>query len=447
LGLGLRFAQRPHHEIESQDAFPEDPVLRSPQRSGGKNDMTWHGRISLSVFAAALFAGCSGDDSGTTPPPPDDGLPDDPAPGQIQTWAGDGFPGFNGDGRKLLNSSFYQPIDMIFTSDGTPYVLDWNNHRVRQVQSDGTFRTVIGNEILGDGPYDLSDLTPPGAPGTAIQLNHPTDLLEMPDGRLLVTCWHNHKLRVWDPITGLAYVMVGRGAGFAGDGLPVDAATRLNQVNSSVQTTDGSFFFLDQRNQRIRKIDSSGVISTAVGSATDGADPDPFPDAGFEGDGGSPLLAKMSQPTGSNPPPGGSVVLDSQGRLYFSDTLNNRVRRVDFALDLIETVVGDGTAGFGGDGGLGTSASLYNPRDVEIGPDGRIYIADELNNRIRRFDPATGIVTTVVGVGTLGFAGDGGPAGQAQLNRPTGIAFDSNGWLYIADQYNHRIRRVNLEGI
>jgi hypothetical protein len=411
--------------------------------------MTWYRRISslLAALAVALFSGCS-DDSTAPTTPVDDGLPADPAAGQIQTWAGDGFPGFNGDGKPLLHSSLYQPIDLLIASDGTPYVLDWNNHRVRKVQSAGTFQTVMGNEILGDGPYDLSDLTPPGAAGTTIQLNHPTDILERPDGKLVITCWHNHKIRVWDPSTGLAYVMVGRGGGFAGDGAPVDAATRLNQVGSTARDSDNSIYCLDQRNQRIRRIDgTTNVITTVVGSATDGPDADPFPDQGFEGDNGPPLLAKMSQPTGSNPPPGGSVVLDSQGRLYFSDTENHRVRRVDFVLDLIETVVGNGSAGFSGDGGLGTNASLNNPRDLEFGPDGKLYIADEWNHRIRRFDPATGIVTTVAGSGVQGFAGDGGPATSAALDRPTGIAFDANGWLYIADQYNHRFRRVNLEGI
>jgi DNA-binding beta-propeller fold protein YncE len=221
----------------------------------------------------------------------------------------------------------------------------------------------------------------------------------------------------------------------------------MNQVVSSIQGANGSTYLLDQRSQRIRRIDAAGVITTVVGSATDGPDGDPFPDQGFEGDGLSPLVAKMSQPTGSNPPPGGSVALDAQGRLYFTDTLNHRLRRVDFGLDLIETVVGTGAAMFGGDGGPGTSASLNNPRDIEIGPDGKVYIADELNHRIRRYDPVSGTVTTVAGNGSQGFAGDDGPATAAQLNRPTGVAFDLEGRLYIADQYNHRFRRVNLEGI
>jgi sugar lactone lactonase YvrE len=379
----------------------------------------------------------------------DTGLPEDPAPGMIQTWAGNGFPGFDGGGNKLLHSSFYWPIDMLFASNGTAYVLDWNNHRVRRVTAEGTFQTIMGVDIPGDGDAPaFNDLVAPGTAGTSIALNHPSDLLEMPDGRLLVTCWHNHKLRMWDPATGLAYVMCGRGPGFQGDGAPVDAATRLNQVESSVLAPDGSLYCLDQRNQRIRKIDgATGVISTVVGSPSGDLDGDGFVDGGYSGDGGAPLAARMNQPSGGNPSPGGSLALDAQGRLYFSDVLNHRVRRVDFALDRIETVVGNGMAAYGGDGGLGTSASLNNPRDIEVGSDGLVYIADELNNRIRRFDPATGIVTTIVGTGVAGFAGDEGPAGAAQLWRPGGLEFDANGWLYIVDSYNHRIRRVNLEGI
>jgi hypothetical protein len=154
------------------------------------------------VFAAVLpLTGC-GDESGTGPDPDpiDTGVPADPAPGTIQTWAGtSAFIGFNGDGNKLLHTSFYQPIDMLWTSDGTAYVLDWNNHRVRRLNSDNTFQTIMGNDTLGDGPYDLSDQVAPGAPGTSIQLNHPTDILERLDGTILVTCWHNHKLRVWNP--------------------------------------------------------------------------------------------------------------------------------------------------------------------------------------------------------------------------------------------------------
>ncbi len=139
-----------------------------------------------------------------------------------------------------------------------------------------------------------------------------------------------------------------------------------------------------------------------------------------------------------------SIPNDNDGRLYISDALNHRIRRVDFQLDLIETIAGNGQAGFSGDGGQATEASFYNPRDIVFGPDNRLYVADELNHRVRAIDLTTGIITTVAGNGVAEFAGDGGPATTSSLNRPAGLEFDAEGYLYIADTYNHRIRRVSL---
>lgn len=392
--------------------------------------------VTALVAAAAISLSACSDESPSQPDPDPDPVADPvvPAPGNIEHYAGTGQPGFDGDGHPLLTSRFYWPVDMLITPEEERFVLDWNNHKVRQLQTDGTLRTVLGTDFIGDGPSDLSDLSAPGAPGTSINLNHPTDLLKLPDGRFLLTAWHNHKLRVWDPATGLAYVMCGGGAGFAGDGGELSTAL-FNQPQSTVLAPDGSLYVLDQRNQRIRKIDSSDMVTTVVGSGT----------AGFSGDGGDPVNAEVAFPAGSNPPPAGGLALDAGGRIYFADILNNRVRMADPVAHTIETVVGDGMPGYGGDGGPGTAASLNNPRDIEVGPDGRVYIADELNNRVRAYDPATGIVTTVAGVGTAGRSGDGGPATAAELNRPAGLEFDNDGLLYIADTYNHVIRRVNLE--
>lgn len=364
---------------------------------------------------------------------------DDPlcpkTPGTICTWAGNGEAGFNGEDEPLSAASFYWPIDVTITRGGDIYVLDWNNHKVRQLMADGTLHTVIGTDFVGDGPYDLSDLTPPGTDGTNINLNHPTQLLEEPGGTLLLVSWHNHKLRRFDPKTGKTYVWIGRGAGFAGDGGRVDDEdARLNQPSGGAFDADGNLYLLDQRNQVIRKLAADGSMLTTVAGT-----PTMF---GYEGDGGSPMLAKFHFPKGSNPPPAGTIAIDGEGRLYVADTLNHAIRRVDLARDTIETVAGTGTAGYGGDGGPGPAAQLNNPRDLEFGPDGRLYIADELNHRVRALDVETLTITTVAGTGRAEFAGDGGPAEEASLNRPTGIAFAPDGTMYVGDSHNHRVRTI-----
>jgi len=143
-----------------------------------------------------------------------------------------------------------------------------------------------------------------------------------------------------------------------------------------------------------------------------------------------------------NPEPGGGLALDGEGRLYLADTYNHRIRRIDFAAGTITTVAGNGTAGYSGDGGLALEAALNFPRDVEVTNDGRIYIADTDNHRVRLVEPERGIITTVAGDGQAGFAGDRGPASAARLDRPWGVAIGPDGSLYVTDTYNHRIRRV-----
>lgn len=357
--------------------------------------------------------------------------------GNICTWAGRSHAAFNGDDQPLSKALFYWPVDMKITSSGDTYILDWNNHKVRHLQPDGTLHTVIGTDFVGDGDYATADLVAPGVPGTDINLNHPTQLLEEPGGTLLLVSWHNHKLRRYDPKTGMAYVLCGRGAGFAGDGGPLsNPDLRFNQPSGGTITDDGTIYLIDQRNQRIRKLSGDGKdIETIAGTG----------EVGYTGDGGDPLKATFSFPKGSNPPPAGTIAIDDAGRIYIADTLNHAIRRIDPEANTIETVLGTGEAGYGGDDGPGTKAQINNPRDLEMGPDGRLYIADEWNHRIRALDVDTGIVTTVAGTGKPEFGGDHGPATRAGLNRPTGIEFDLEGkTMYVADSHNFRIRSVAL---
>src|SRR5207253_1800358 len=132
---------------------------------------------------------------------------------------------------------------------------------------------------------------------------------------------------------------------------------------------------------------------------------------------------------------------DGSGNLFIADYGNNRIRRMDAVSGLITTVAGDGVAGFSGDGGPATSASLNTPWGVAVDGSGNLFIADRSNHRIRRVDAVSGIITTVAGNGVAGFSGDGGPAVGASLHFPSGVAVDSSGNLFIADRTNQRIRR------
>jgi len=189
----------------------------------------------------------------------------------------------------------------------------------------------------------------------------------------------------------------------------------------------GNVYVADTYNHRIRKVDTSGVMTTVAGTGS--------PGSSF--DGGPATAAKLETPH--------SVALDAAGNLYIADSPNQRIRKVG-PDGIITTVAGTGATGYSGDGGPATAAKLNYPKGVEIGADGLLYIADSLNNRIRRVD-ASGIITTVAGTGAGGFSGDGGPATAAKLNRPRNIVFDASGVLWIADDLNNRVRRVGVDGV
>jgi hypothetical protein len=376
---------------------------------------------------AAGAAACNGEEPAAE-------CPDEP--GVICTWAGTGELGFNGDDKPIAESHLYWPVDLTIDEELGTFVLDWNNHRVRQVTDDGTFETMIGTDFVGDGPEDMSDLTAEGADGIDVLLNHPTQLVPLGDGTMSLVSWHNHKLRRYDPATGRVTVTCGGPAGFAGDGGPARMA-RLNQPSSLIVAEDGTQYIVDQRNQIIRSIDPDGIVHTVAGTPQK---------AGFEGDGGAASTCKFNMPTGSNPPPGGGLALDDRGHLYVSDTHNHRIRRIDLENDLITTIAGTGEAGFAGDGEEATSAQLNFPRKLTIGPDGRLYVGDQNNHRIRAIDLDSGVIQTVAGNGEQGFGGDGGDAVDASLDQPVGVTFDAQGAMYVLDTYNSRIRRVGVEG-
>jgi sugar lactone lactonase YvrE len=211
---------------------------------------------------------------------------------------------------------------------------------------------------------------------------------------------------------------------FYGDKGPATSAGLSNPYDVAVDAS-GDMYIADTSNCRIRMVTkSTGIITTVAGDGS----------IWYRGDGGPATSAGLGYPRG--------VAVDASGNIYIADTSNYCIRLVTRSTGIITTVAGDGTAGYRGDGGPATSASLYDPWDIAVGASGDMYIADFYNNRIRMVTRSTGIITTVAGDGTIGYKGDGGPATSAGLYYPYGVAVDASGNIYIADNHNHRIRLV-----
>lgn len=358
--------------------------------------------------------------------------------GHACTWLGmPGQTGFNGDGHDRLGTMLYWTMDMQFAHDGTVWFIDWNNHLVRRVMQDGKVVSVVGwNDPVfpgdGDQANPTAELSAAGAPGTDVQLNHPTDLYEKADGTIMIMAWHNHKMRTVDPQTGQVRLFAGGGAGFSGDGGPA-AAALFKQPSRMAFDEQENIYVVDQQNERVRRIDAqTQIITTVVGNGQQG----------FAGDLGQALQAKLNFKVGDNPEPSGGIAYRA-GTLYISDTENNRIRSVDLKTGMITTIAGTGEPGDSGDNGPATAAQVRFPRDLELGPDGDLYIADTDNGRVRAINLTTGVIRTVVGTGTLGLDPDDDLlATETQLNRPFGIDFDLDGNLYVSDSINSRVLRV-----
>jgi sugar lactone lactonase YvrE len=345
----------------------------------------------------------------------------------ITTVAGTGKVGFAGDGGRALEARFREPRTAVLDAAGNLFLTDTFNHRIRRVDRSGVITTVAGSGEAGFGGD--------GGPATSARMKWPHSVTVDGAGNLFVADSPNSRIRRIDP-RGIITTVAGNGLeGFSGDGVPA-TATGLNRPKGVAIGPDGMLYIADSLNNRVRRVDAQGIITTIAGTGQ----------AGAEGDGGFATQAQLDRPR--------TLAFDIGGNLYVLEDEGNRVRRID-ARGLIVTVAGTGSPGFDGDGGPAVFARLNHPGGLAADRLGNLYIADSDNNRIRRVDP-TGIITTVAGTGEAGFGGDGGPATSARLDNPRGLVVldreavvDGDGAtsaLLVVDTMNHRLRRIAPRG-
>ena len=326
---------------------------------------------------------------------------------------------FTGDGFNATAAFLSSPAGIALDSDGNLFIADEVHGRVRRVDATtGIMTTVAGNGESGcAGNRGLA---------TAGALAFPAGVVVDASGNLLIAARDCALIYKVDATTGLMTWAAGRRVeGFSGDGGPAPEAT-LNGPQAMALHSDGNLFISDRGNNRIRKVDvATGVITTVAGTG----------EAGFSGDGGPATEAALDFPRG--------IVLDRDGNLFITDSNNQRIRRVDATTGIITTVVGTGEFGFTEDGGPATEAAIAFPRGVILEGSGNLLFSGS-NNRIRKVDAITGILTTVAGTGELRFSGDGGPATEASLTQSLGLLVDGIGNLFVSDTFNNRIRKVDV---
>ncbi len=338
------------------------------------------------------------------------------AMGNINTVAGSGGRGFSGDGGNAKAAQLDTPFTVTVAQSGDLFIVDSANARIRRVRTTGT--TSIITTFAGGGVGDR------GAAAQAT-LQFPTGVAQDMAGSIYIADTENNRIRQVQTMgmTTAITTIAGTGMqGFGGDGgMAVNA--RLNQPTGLALDAARNIYFADTGNHRIRKIAPSGVITTVAGTNAPGT-------------GGEMMPATQSALRFPF-----NVSVDPMGSLYVADSGNNRVRKVD-PMGIIRTIAGTGVRGFTGDGMPAIGARLNLPLGVAVGSGGVVVVADSGNHRIRYID-AMGIITTIAGTGVQGFGGDGMAAKMALLNFPRGLAVDSVGNIFIADSNNSRIREID----
>ena len=422
-----------------------------------------------------LVLTCACDPEETSPAPCDQNIP-----GNICTVAGSGENGYSPDADfqplVALETPLSLPQDTLTSPDGSIFILDWNNHRIRRLTTDGMLHWMAGRGELGGSVDDPANG----------DFNHPTNIIFDATGQnIIIAAWHNSKVRTLNVDTGAVVDTCGDGKrGYFGDEGPA-VSSSLDLPASLAIDPQGELIIMDQANQVLRRIDAAGNIHLVAGKcvvdAPDPAGPGPCaagvdpvqcppgPDGRISGKWtcGDPMVwcakpctpryagddmpateMRMAQPFGQSAWPAGRIVFDPSGNLYFADTDNHFIRMIDTA-GVVHRIAGqppvDGMKqhGYAGDGGPALDALLDFPVDLALSDDGTLYFTDVYNHCVRAITP-DGIINTAVGkCGEKGSDGDGGSAIDAHLKLPFGIEW-VNGRLNIADTGNSVIRSVLL---
>lgn len=336
--------------------------------------------------------------------------------------AGRGGGTFDGDGGLATEAPLNNPRGVAVDRAGNIYIADSSNDRIRRVDR----QTGIITTIAGFGERGFSG---EGKPATSAALHFPHGLVLDQAGNLYFADAGSHRVRKVDARTGTVSTVAGTGrTEFSGDGGPATAAGLFAPRGIALDKA-GNLYIADSHHGCVRRLDREGLLTTVAGSN---------PRSGKKGMAPRYLLNPVA------------VAVGPDAQIYWADPTLNRVKKADLsrtdpktANGWITIVAGNGTMGFGGDGSLAREAKLASPAAVAFDSRGHFYIADHNNQRIRRVDALTGIITTIAGNGERGFSGDGGPATEAALNAPSGLAVDADDNVYIADAQNHRIRRID----
>jgi sugar lactone lactonase YvrE len=375
--------------------------------------------------------------------------------GIITTVAGNGSSGYSGDGGAAISATLNDPQDVAVDASGNLFIADSGNNRIRKVGVNGIITTVAGGgtNVLGDG----------GA-ATNASLYNPSGLAVDASGNLLFADVYNNRIRKVG-LNGIITTVAGNGhvnpstleGSYSGDGGEATNAG-LNRPTGLAVDASGNLFIADSGNNRIRKVDAAGLITTVAGNGGVMTNQYGYVVGLYSGDGGAATNAGLNGSTG--------LAVDATGNLFIADSGNNRIRKVGLN-GIITTVAGNGnlipTQSYGpeagyyfGDGGAATNAVLNLPVGVAVDASGNLFIAESGNNRIRKVD-ANGVITTMAGNGAVtiiqdyglagSYSGDGGEATNAGLFNPSGVAVDASGNLFIADDLNFRIRKVDVNGL